>query len=51
MKTNNILLTNGAYEAPVVTRLDIAVEKGFALSKKEGGIELPGYGYEDGDDF
>lgn len=41
MKTNNILLTNGAYEAPVVTRLDIAVEKGFAVSGGSKG-RVPG---------
>ena len=54
MKVSNTIFSGRGicvYKAPSVERLDIVVEKGFALSKKEGGIELPGYGYEDGDDF
>lgn len=41
----------GRYCPPIVERIDVAVEQGFATSG-EGGFELPGFGDpKDGGDF
>ena len=41
---------NEIYEAPVLEVLNVMIEKGFAASYTDGGVELPGNG-DDYDDL